>query len=406
MNLPYFISKRISANKQGGFSSTIHKIAVATIAVGLAATIVSFLIMKGFDDTVKNKVYSFSSHLLITKFTMNFSTEEQPFFYNVDFYNHYKDFDLVDHVQEYSHKAGLIKTDDEVLGVIFKGVGESFDQERFASNLIEGEFIHFPDSAYANEVVISKVIAEKVNIGVGDDIIVHFFMNPPRLRRLTVTGLYETNLSEYFDEKMIIGDIRMLARLNEWADSVAGGIEVFLKNPEQADAALEQIGESMDYDLYIEKVSDKYIVVFEWLGLLSRQVRILLGVILVIVSVNMISVILILVMERTQMIGVLKAMGAHDRLIRSVFIYSGVGLILQGLLYGNIVGLGLCYLQYKFHLIKLNPADYYMSFVPISWNLEMVVLLNLLVLIVVTLVLMIPSAVVSRISPIKSIRFD
>ncbi len=410
MNLSYFISKRISrgnsAKSKDGFSSTIHKIAVASIAVGLSAAIVSFLIMKGFQETVQNKIYGFSSHLIVTKFTTNNSMEEQPFSYNIDIYNHPEDLGVIDHIQEFSHKAGLIKTDDEVLGVVFKGVGKSFDLNRFRENMIEGKFLHFPDSGYAREVILSASIANKLKAKVGDDIIIHFFQNPPRFRKLKVSGIYETNLSDYFDDKIILGDIRMVQRLNDSVDSIAGGLEIFVKDINKVDEALTTIGDSMDYDLYLEKVSDKYSQVFEWLHLLSRQVNILLGIILTVVCVNMISVILILVMERTQMIGLLKAMGAQDRLIQSVFIYNGIHLIAKGLIYGNVIGLGLCYLQYTFKIMKLNPHNYYMSYVPIGWNWEIVILLNVSVFAVVTLVLLLPTAIVTRISPIKAIRFD
>lgn len=332
--------------------------------------------------------------------------EEQPFFYNIDLYNHPEKFPMVDHVQEYAHKAGLIKTEEEVLGVVFKGVGKSFDLKRFKENIVEGEFIHFPDSGYAQEILLSKTIAEKLKIKTGEEVMVHFFQNPPRARRLKVSGLYETNLSEYFDGKMIIGDIRLIKRLEDWADSVAGGLEVYVKDVKQIDADIEFIGESMDYDLYLEKTSDTYVQVFEWLGLVSRQVVILLVVILTVVCVNIISVVLILVMERTQMVGMLKALGAKDRLVRSVFIYNGINLILKGLIYGNLLGLGLCYAQYQFKFIHLNAKDYYMSYVPIGWNWEAVIFLNILVFVIVTLVLMLPTAIISRISPIKAIRFD
>ena len=410
MNLSYFISKRISQGNpdtdKGGFSSIIHKIAVASITVGLSAAIVSFLIMKGFQETVQNKIYGFSSHIIVSKFTMNNSMEEQPFSYNVNIYNHPEELGVIDHIQEFSHKAGLIKTEDEVLGVVFKGVGRSFDLNRFRDNMIEGEFIHFPDSGYAREVVLSEIIANKLKTKVGDDIIIHFFQNPPRFRKLKVTGIYETNLSDYFDDKIIMGDIRMVQRLNGSADSIAGGLEIFVKDVNEVDEALTTIGDTMDYDLYLEKVSDKYIQVFEWLNLLSRQVNILLGIILTVVCVNMISVILILVMERTQMIGLLKAMGAQDRLIQSVFVYNGIHLIAKGLVYGNVIGLGLCYLQDTFKFITLNPQNYYMDYVPIGWNWEIVILLNVAVFVVVTLVLLLPTAIVTRINPIKAIRFD
>jgi lipoprotein-releasing system permease protein len=406
LNLSYFISQRITRGQKEGFASIIHKIAIVSIAVGLAASIVSFLIMKGFQETVKNKIYSFSGHIIVTKFTMNNSTEEQPMDYNIDLYKSPQQFSSISHVQEYAHKVGVVKTDTEVLGVVIKGVGKSSDTQAFRQNLIQGKFIQFPDSGYANQVVLSKTIANTLKSNVGDDIVVHFFQNPPRFRKLKVVGIYETNLSEYFDSKVIIGDIRMIQRLNNWADSVAGGLEIFVKDPEQVDAVAESIGQMMDYDLNIERVSDRYIQVFEWLHLLSRQVNILLGIILTVVCVNMISIVLILVMERTQMIGILKAIGATNSLVRSVFVYNGVILILKGLLLGDLLGLGLCFIQYKFKLIPLNPRDYYMEFVPISWHWDIIALLNLAILLIVTLVLLLPTMAIASINPIRSIKFD
>lgn len=455
MNLSYFISKRIRHTEGNSFSSIIHKIAVASIAIGLAAAIVSFLIMQGFQSAVKNKIYGFSNHLLVTKYTMSNAVEEQPFDFKISLYNEPAQFEFVKHVQEFSHKAGLIKTDTEVLGVVFKGVGKSFDVSRFNENLIEGKFIHFPDSGYSNEVLLSRVIADKINAKTGDDIVIHFFQNPPRFRKLTVSGIYETNLSDYFDSKVIMGDIRMVQRLNDWAPNEAGGleIEVDLKSyneftlwredltryvyyvqeeidndPEVTnkffatisalldykfdfdkvtmEESARKIGESIDYDLYLETVRDKYIQVFEWLDLIKRQVKILLVVILVVVCVNMISVILILVMERTQMVGILKAMGAQNRFIRSVFLYNGMNLIVKGLFFGNVVGLGLCFLQDQFKFISLNPHDYYMEYVPIQWSWTTVVLLNVIIFVTVLIVLLLPTRFITRINPIQAIRFD
>jgi lipoprotein-releasing system permease protein len=430
------------------FSSIIHKIAVGSIAIGLAASIVSFLVMQGFQTAVKNKIYGFSNHLLITKFTMNNGVEEQPFDFEIPLQQQPGKFPYVKNVQEYSHKAGLIKTENEVLGIVFKGVGRSFNQNAFAENIVEGRFIHFSDSGYSKEVLLSKVIANKINAKVGDNIILHFFQNPPRFRKMKVVGLYETNLSDYFDAKVLMGDIRMVQQLNGWKNNEAGGLEVaidlnyfdaftlwknslpigtnkfsedendtvFFEQPTNSssfdfdraalDEAVRQIGDTMDYDLNLESVRDKYIQVFEWLDLVKRQVKILLGVILVVISVNMISVILILVMERIPMVGVLKALGASNRTIRSVFIYNGMSLIAQGLLWGNAIGLGICWLQYQFKIMKLNPHDYYVSYVPIEWSVTTIVGLNLLIFVTVTLVLLLPTRFITKISPVKAIRFD
>ncbi|MBI3219458.1 MAG: ABC transporter permease [Bacteroidetes bacterium] len=454
MNLSYFISKRLRQSTSGGFASIIHKIAVATIAVGLAAAIVSFLIMQGFQTAVKNKIYGFSNHLVITKFTMNNAVEEQPFNFHIGLYENPARFPFVKHVQEYSHKAGLIKTEGEVLGIVFKGVGRGTSNfaespDYFTDNMVEGRFIHFNDSTYSKEVVISRVIANKIDAKVGDDIILHFFQNPPRFRKLKIVGLYETNLSDYFDGKVLIGDLRMVQQLNGWTANEAGGLEVTLdmnqfgafdlwskglpfnhtEIPAESDtlffeeappssvfsfdydrAALENarinIASSMDYDLNVESVRDRFIQVFEWLDLVKRQVKILLGIILFVISMNMISVILILVMERVPMVGVLKALGATNRTVRAVFMYNGMNLIVRGLLWGNVIGLGICWLQDQFKIMKLNPHDYYVSYVPIEWSVLTVIVLNLIIFGMVTLVLLLPTYWIVKINPVKAIRFD
>jgi len=407
VNLPYLISKKIR-NASGGFASAVHKIAVASIGLGLAAAIVSFLVMKGFQEKVQEKIFSFSAHLNINKLTPNNSVEEPAFDFNIDLVAHPENYPFVDHVQEYAHKPGLIKTDNEVLGILLKGIGESFDQNRFQENLIDGKFIAFKDSGNSNDIIISNIISNKLKIKTGDDLIVHFFQEPPRFRRLKVSGIYETNLSDYYDNKIILCDLKLLQRLNNWPDSVAGGLQVYLKGSsrEETSIAYDILVDVIPFDLYIEKTSDRYIQVFEWLDLITRQVNILLVIILWVVCFNMISVVLILVMERTAMIGLLKSLGSPNKLIRNIFLYQGANLIFIGLVVGNIIGLGFCFLQDKLKLITLDATSYYMSYVPISWHWEIILLLNLLVFSVVWLVLLIPVSAVSRINPIKAIRFD
>jgi len=406
LNLPYFISKRINTTDKKSFSSTIHKIAIFSIGLGLAIMILSFLILRGFQSTVKEKIYSFSSHFIITQYFGASSFEEPPMNINTAFYNNYEKYGMVDHVQEYIHKAGLIKTEDEILGIVFKGVGRSYDVDRINEFIIDGRFIEFEDSTYSKEVMLSKVIADKLDIWTGDEIIIHFFQDPPRSRKLKISGIYETNLTEYFDEKIILGDIDLLRRLNNWNDSIAGGLEIFVKDIEQVDAAEMMLVGALEYNQGLERVSDKYIQIFEWLHLIRRQVNIFLVIILFVVCVNMISIILILIMERTNMIGTLKALGATNHLIRKIFSFSGMSLVLKGLLLGNVLGIGLCYLQDKFKWIKLDPDEYYMSYVPIGWDLDIIIVLNVLTFTVITLVLFLPTAIISGIRPIQAIRFD
>jgi len=406
LNLLYFISQRITREQKEGFASTIHVIAIVIISVGLAAAIVSFLVMNGFQNTVKAKFFSFTGHLIITKQTLERSMEEEPFNIRTPAYIHPEGNTNIRHIQEYAHKVGIVKAQDEVLGIVVKGVGKSFDQKSFAPYMIEGNFLNFPDSGYSNQVVISKIIADKLRAKVGDDLGVHFLQNPPRFRKLKIAGIYQTHLSEYFDSKVIIGDIRLIRRLNQWSDSLAGGVEIFLNDVDKIDETQAWVGSSMDYDLDVQKVSDLYMQVFEWLGLVSRQVNIILAIILLVICVNMVSIVLILVMERTQMIGMLKALGSSNGAVRSIFLFQGMNLIARGLFWGNLLGLSLCFIQDRFKIAKLNPHDYYMEFVPISWNWEVVGLLNLLTFAVVTLVLLLPTMVISRINPIRAIRFD
>jgi lipoprotein-releasing system permease protein len=406
LNLAYFIAKRISQQQKAGFSATIHKIAIVSICVGLAAAIVSFLIMHGFQEAVKKKMYSFSGHLVVNALSYNNSLEETPFSFNIPLYNDPTQFDGVQQVQEYAHKTGLLKTEDEILGVVVKGVSKRFDTLAFDETMVEGRFIHFPDSATANEVVVSRLIANKMKLKVGDEMLVHFFQNPPRFRKLTLTGIYETNLSEYFDGKMIISDLRMVQRLNDWGDSIAGGLEVYVRDVSQTDVIGQNIHDAIDYDLQVTSTAFKYQQVFQWLGLINRQVNILLVIILTVICINMISIVLILVMERTQMIGILKAMGATNKLIRNIFISNGINLVMRGLFWGNILGLSLCYIQYQFRLIPLNAHDYYIAYVPIAWHWDVILLLNLLMFTVVSFVLLLPTAVIARINPIKAIKFD
>lgn len=376
-----------------------------SIALGLAVMIIAFFILLGFKGTIRDKIFSFNGHYIVSKYTLGTSFQEEPISINYPVYLETEKFDYIDHVQEFSHKAGLIKTKEEVDGVVFKGIGESFSMEYFAGNLKEGEFITFKEEGYSTDIVLSQKISDRLKLKVGDPFIMHFIQDPPRSRRLDVVGIYETGMED-FDDKMILGDIALIRRLNNWADSLAGGFEIYLKDVETIDAVYEDMYYDVDPDLFVQKVSDKYIQIFDWLHLINNNVTIFLVLILFVASFNMVSIVLILIMERTHMIGLLKAIGAESSMIRKIFRYQGMELIAKGLALGNIFGLGLSYIQYKFQLIKLDQESYYMSYVPIYWDWQIVILLNLLIFLVVTLVMILPTAAISRMNPIKSIRFD
>ncbi len=405
MNLPYFISKRISGKEADGFSGTIHKIAVASISIGLAIMIISFLILRGFQEKIQEKIVSFDGHLQVTKFTLSNSYEEEPISTSIPLLHDYSKYPYIAHVQEYASKAGLLKANEEVMGVVLKGVSGTFNLQDFQSHITEGRFPRLDLDTIANEIMISRKIADKLSLSVGDNTLLYFIQNPPRVRRLDICGIYETGMED-FDDKLIMGDLRLIQRINNWPDTLAGGIEIFLKEFDNLDRSQAELEDVVGYELYIEKVTDKYAEIFDWLALLNRNVVIFLSLTLFVACFNMVSILLILMMERTQMIGVLKATGAANTTIRKIFIYNGMLLIGKGLLLGNLIGLLFGFLQGRYQFLKLDPNNYYMEFVPISWNWTIIIILNLLTFTIVSLSLYIPTTIISRIPPIKAIRFD
>lgn len=405
MNLSYFIAKRISFKGTGGFTGTIHRIAVASVAIGIIVSLIAFMILGGFQQEISKKVFSFTGHFQAQKFVAGNAFEESPISTKGDFYKNFSNSPLIKHVQVYAHKPGLLKGDEEVEGVLMKGVGTDFDTLGLKSAIVEGRFPQFSDTAVSNEVVISRKIADKLILSAGDRITMYFVQEPPRYRRLEIVGIYETFL-ENFDDKIIIGDIQMIRNLNGWSEDQVGGFEIFIHEPRNLDAIEEALYDALDYDLKLIKVTDKYLEIFDWLKLLNNNVYIFLGLILFVAAFNMVSILFILIMERTQMIGILKALGSRNKQIRRVFIWNGVRIIAKGLLIGNAIGFAFGFVQDRWKLIQLDPMSYYMAFVPIDWNWPVFLLLNLSVLLVTALVLFIPAMLISNIQPIKSIRFD
>lgn len=410
MNLPYFIAKRISKTENRSFSATINQIAIASIALGLALMIIAFLILGGFRKEVKDKIYTFSGHIQVTKYTLNNSMQEEPISINNPLYQNPEQYDFIDHVQVFSHKAGILKSDSDWYGVFMKGVSPNFDSTRFKRNLEKGRFIQFDDTtatnSYSTDILVSRKIANILQIDTGDAVIMHF-VEPPnsRRRKLNVRGIYYTGLEE-FDDQVIIGDIGLIQRLNNWADTLVGGFEVYVTDAEDVAEAETVLQNELDYSLFVEKISDKYVQMFEWLELINNNVIIFLVLILFVACFNIVSILLILIMERTQMIGLLKAIGAHNRQIRRIFTYNGMRLIVRGMILGNIIGIGFGILQYYFKIIPLDPENYYMEFVPIQWDFLAILLVNALTFGIIGLVLSVPTAIILRIEPIRAIRFD
>ncbi len=405
MNLPLFISKRISKPGLQSFSSLIHKIAIISISIGLGIMIISYIIMGGFKETITNKMVGFVGHLQITKYTLNSTYEELPISKEDSIYQFIDDLSYVKHIQGVAHKVGLIQTDEEIHGIVFKGVDENFNLDQFGQVISEGRVINNKTGEPSYEIMISKKIADLLKLALQDEIRIYFIQNPIRVRKFKIVGIYTSGMEE-FDEKLIIGDIWIIQQLNDWRNSLVGTLEIFIDDFDKLEEAEEELFRSTQYDLFVDKITDKHIEIFDWLSLVNRNVTILLTLILFIASFNMVSVLLILIMERTQMIGVLKAIGASNKFIRRIFTFHGIRLIALGLMWGNIIGLSFGFIQNKFKLIPLDPVNYYMEYVPIKWEWSGIIGLNILTFTVVTLVLIIPTLLISRIDPIKSIKFD
>lgn len=362
------------------------------------------MVLGGFQKTVANKVYGFTGQYQVQRFTMSNAFEESPFSLQSDFAQNYSQIPVIDRVQSFAHKAALIKGDQEVEGVLMKGVGQDFDTLTFKNYLKEGRLIRIPEEGTSNELMVSSVIANRLQLKVGDRIILYFVQDPPRYRRVELVGIYETYL-ENFDEKIIIGELQTIRNLNGWAKDEIGGLEIFV-NKKPTRKVFETIEESLDLDLKLIDSQDKFLEIFDWLKLLDTNVYVFIGLIGFVAIFNMAAILFILIMERTQMIGLLKALGARNQQIRKIFFWNGMRILGRGLLIGNVIGLGFGVLQDLFHLIPLDPASYYMSYVPIDWNWPIFIAINIGITALTAAVLWIPVLVISRVNPIQSIRFD
>jgi lipoprotein-releasing system permease protein len=404
MNLPRFIAQRIQKTKSASFTSTVTKIGIASIAIGLAVMIISFSILIGFKRTIKDKLFSLSSHIQVSQITLNQSFEETPISINSKFYENYKKNPQIRHVQAVANKAGMLKSDEELAGIVIKGIGKDYDWQNFSENLVEGRKINFRDTTYANEVIISRKIATQLKIKLSDDVLIYFIQNPPRTRKLKVVGIYDTGLEE-FDKNFILGDLALVQKMNDWNNQTTGHYEIFLHNFDDLNVAAKQVFDEIDHDMQVMKVTEMFPAIFDWLNLMDRNIIVILALILVVASFNMISVILVMMMERTPMIGLLKALGSDDSKIRKIFIINGLTIILKGILLGNIIGLGLCAIQYLFKIIPLDAESYYMNYVPIDFNWSIILLINFVTILLVLAVITIPTFVVSRMNLVDALKF-
>lgn len=414
MKLEHFIAKRLSSGKEGKNNLSRPFITIATVAVALslAVMIISVAVVTGFKNEISEKTIGFGSHIQILNLDRNVSFETSPISSNQDFLPQVKAIKGIKHIQVFAVKPGIIKTDNDIQGIVLKGVGFDFDWSFFQKNMVDGEILTLNDSILSNGAVISKTISQLLRLKVGDTFDMFFVQDPPRVRRFTVNGIYDSKMAE-FDKMFVFADLRHIQRLNGWTSDQVSGFEVFIDDFNRVDFLKYEVEDIVAFvfmqdgsRLMVQSIIDKYPQIFDWLGLQDLNVIVLLVLMLAVAGINMISGLLIIILERTNMIGVLKALGAENGLIRKIFIIQSGFIVGRGLIFGNIIGLLIAFLQLKFGIIKLDEANYYLSSVPINLDFINILLLNLATFAVTILMLVVPSMVISRISPDKTIKYE
>lgn len=414
MNWKLFIARRIYKDNEGGkeVSKPAIRIAMAGIAIGLAVMIISVAVVIGFKHQVRDKVIGLSSDILVTSMDEAQAYQTTPVAGGDSVMQVLRSLPSVSHVQRYASKPGMIMTADNFQGMLLKGIAQEYDMTFLQNHLLEGEIPAFTDSIASNKVLVSRTIADRLSLKVGDNLYTYYLENNIRARRLTVSGIYQTNFSAY-DDLFLITDLYTVVRLNNWEKDQVGGLEIEVSDY----ALLEQVNDNIrglfdeksdryGYMYYSRTVEEVYPQIFAWLDLLDVNVWVILILMVGVAGFTMISGLLIIILERTNMIGVLKALGADNTAVRKIFLSFSVLLIRKGMLWGNIVALSFCILQYYFKIVKLDPATYYVDSVPVELNIGVWLLLNICTLIVSVLMLVGPSYLVSRIHPAKSVRFE
>ena len=411
MNLEYFIAKRLitARDHKSSISAPIIKIAIAAISIGMIMMIISVATGIGLQQKIRQKVAAFNGHIIITNYDENQSQLSlTPISTHQDFYPKFKNVEGINHVQAVATKSGIIRTETAFEGIIFKGVGKEYRWNNLQEYLVSGKLPNL-NNQLNDEVLISEFLANRLNLKVGDKFNTFFMKEDtnqkPNLRVFRITGIFNSGFQE-FDSTYIIGDIRHIQRINKWESDQVGAFEVFVDNfnsiQEKGQEVYEKTGSTLDTQTIVEK----YYYIFEWLKLFDFNIIVILVIMIAVATINMVVALLVLILERTQMIGILKSMGANNWTVRKIFLYNAFYLISKGLFWGNLIGVGMLLIQQNFGVIKLNPENYYVNEAPVFIDFGTIFLLNIGTVLICLLILLIPSYIITKISPIKAIRFD
>jgi lipoprotein-releasing system permease protein len=408
LNLEYFIAKRLITAKdhKSSISSPIIKIAIAAIAIGMVMMLVSVATGLGLQQKIQQKVAAFNGHIIISNYDDNQSQVSViPISKRQNFYPKFNSVNGIDYIQAVANKAGIIRTESEFEGIIYKGVGSDYHWVNLAEFLIAGRLPNVKGSLN-EEIILSKFLANRLRLKVGDHFNTYFMKaNGYNVRNFDIVGIYDSGFQE-FDRTYIIGDIRHLQRINKWDSDQVGAFEVFISDFNEIVTKGEEVYQQTSSTLNTQTIVEKYREIFEWLKLFDFNIIVILIIMIAVATINMVVALLVLILERTQMIGILKSLGANNWVVRRIFLYNAFYLIARGLFWGNLIGIGLLLVQQYFGIIQLNPENYYVNEAPVYINWFYVLLLNIGTVLICLLVLLLPSYIITRISPIRAIRYD
>ena len=405
MNFELFFAKKIIRGGKNSFSKPIINISIVAITLGITMMTLSLSIVQGFQAEIEKKVIGFGSHIQITTYESKGLLEHKAISKNREFIAELKKINGIDHIQTFANKGAILKTDENNYGIILKGIGPDYKWDFFEQYIVEGKVPEIDSVKKSNDILISSIIANKLELKVGYKVLAYFIQQPPRMRKFKISGIYNTGLGE-MDEQVVIGDIKQIQKLNDWEDHQVGGFEVLINDINRIDELDDLVYEKVDYDLTATSIIDSRPDIFSWLELQDMNVIVIISLLVLVCGIDIISALLILILERTTTIGILKAIGAKNSSIRKIFIYNAAYLILVGLFFGNLFGLGISYLQLEYGFLKLPQEAYFIDKVPIKIDYINLVILNFGTLFCCLVMLIIPSNIIAKISPIKAIRFD
>lgn len=413
MNLEYFIAKRLIKGKEHkiSISAPIIKIAIAAIALGVIMMLIAIATGVGLKHKIREKITAFNGHIQIYNYDNNASeVSVVPVSLEQEFYPEFKNISGISHVQAVATKGGIIRLEDTFEGIIAKGIGTDFNGNVFKEYIIEGVMPNY-NGDLNNDALVSKIMANRLQLKIGDTFPAIFLKDDdpskiPNQRKFKVAGIYDSGFEE-FDGTYIFVDIRHIQRMNKWETNEIGNFEVFLDDFDTIKEKSNEIYGQTLSNLDTQNITDKYYKIFEWIGLFDFNIAIIIGIMILVGGINMITALLVLILERTQMIGVLKALGSSNWSIRKIFLYNAAYLIAVGLFWGNLIALGFLWAQEKYHLFKFpNPEEYYIEYIPVHLDFFSVFLLNIGVLLLCLLMLLLPSYIITKISPVKAIKYE